>query len=55
MQNHVQASAPSESTLPNPASYALNFLWLDKNIAVSVDQVFGEVIPPGLAFQHMLQ
>ncbi|CAL8468497.1 g8037 [Coccomyxa elongata] len=38
----AEASTPSESTLPNPASYALNFLWLDKNIAVSVDQVFGE-------------
>ncbi|KAK9828459.1 hypothetical protein WJX72_000113 [[Myrmecia] bisecta] len=26
---------------PGVAQYALNFLWLDKNVAVSVDQIFG--------------
>lgn len=26
---------------PQTAEYSLNFLWLDKNLAVSVDQVFG--------------
>ena len=30
--------APVES-----AQFALNFLWLDKNIAVAVDQVFSQV------------
>lgn len=29
-----------------PAEFALNFLWLDKNIAVAVDQVFGQVRRP---------
>ena len=27
----------------DPTSYSLNFLWLDKNVAVSVDQVFSKV------------
>jgi hypothetical protein len=35
--------APSSGDIPNPAGFSLNFLWLEKNIAVSVDQVFGEV------------
>jgi hypothetical protein len=26
-----------------PAEFSLNFLWLDKNIAVAVDQVFNQV------------
>lgn len=30
-----------------PADFALNFLWLDKNIAVAVDQVFGAVRAAG--------
>jgi 30S ribosomal protein 3 len=30
-----------ESVDAEVAEYALNFLWLDKNLAVSVDQVFG--------------
>ncbi|KAK9843982.1 hypothetical protein WJX81_000959 [Elliptochloris bilobata] len=34
-----QFSAPVPS---DPSSYALNFLWLDKNVAVSVDQVFSK-------------
>lgn len=34
---------PMGSTTADPqtAEYSLNFLWLDKNLAVSVDQVFG--------------
>lgn len=32
-----------------PAEFSLNFLWLDKNIAVAVDQVFSQVSTrPGL-------
>ncbi|KAI8105031.1 hypothetical protein M9435_000204 [Picochlorum sp. BPE23] len=31
-----------ESSSPETAEYSLNFLWLDKNLAVSVDQVFGK-------------
>ena len=34
----LQAPGPKD-----PASYSLNFLWLDKNVAVSVDQVFSKV------------
>ena len=33
-----------------PAEFSLNFLWLDKNIAVAVDQVFAQVraaVPAG--------
>ena len=33
-----------EGVLTKKASFALNFLWLEKNIGVSVDQVFGEVM-----------
>jgi len=33
-----QADAPKEA-----GSYTLNFLWLDKNVAVSVDQMFSKV------------
>ena len=34
----------ASSTVPdNPASFALSFLWLEKNVAVAVDQVFSEV------------
>lgn len=32
-----------EGTPAEPAEFSLNFLWLDKNIAVAVDQVFGPV------------
>ena len=32
-----------------PAEFSLNFLWLDKNIAVAVDQVFGQVRSKGRA------
>lgn len=28
---------------PAPAQFGLNFLWLDKNIAVAVDQLFDQV------------
>jgi len=31
-----------EPSSPETAEYSLNFLWLDKNLAVSVDQVFGK-------------
>lgn len=33
----------AEGAPASPAEFALNFLWLDKNIAVAVDQVFGQV------------
>lgn len=39
----ANVQVPSSSDIPNPAGYMLNFLWLEKNIAVSVDQVFSEV------------
>ncbi|KAL4430565.1 hypothetical protein ABPG77_005805 [Micractinium sp. CCAP 211/92] len=32
----------AEGVPATPAEFALNFLWLDKNIAVAVDQVFGQ-------------
>jgi hypothetical protein len=35
-----------EGTPAEPAEFSLNFLWLDKNIAVAVDQVFGPVSRP---------
>ena len=39
-----EGGAASTSTVPeNPASFALSFLWLEKNVAVAVDQVFSEV------------
>lgn len=38
----------AESAPVAAAAFSLNFLWLDKNIAVAVDQVFGQVrCPPG--------
>ena len=43
MQGSVgDARAPLQGP-KDPASYSLNFLWLDKNVAVSVDQVFSKV------------
>ena len=27
---------------PAPQNFALNFLWLDKNVAVSVDQLYDQ-------------
>lgn len=40
----VQEASASESSVPeNPASFALSFLWLERSVAVAVDQVFGEV------------
>lgn len=39
----TQEASASTSTVPdNPASFALSFLWLEKNVAVAVDQVFSE-------------
>ena len=40
----LQEASASTSTVPdNPAAFALSFLWLEKNVAVAVDQVFSEV------------
>ena len=36
----MQAAAATTSDL----EFSLNFLWMDKNIAVAVDQVFSKVI-----------
>ena len=45
----LQEASASTSTVPdNPAAFALSFLWLDKNVAVAVDQVFSEVSRSGL-------
>ncbi|KAL3150575.1 hypothetical protein ABBQ32_000385 [Trebouxia sp. C0010 RCD-2024] len=37
------AALEVETEQPEPAQFALNFLWLNKNIAVAVDQLFDEV------------
>jgi hypothetical protein len=37
------AAGPKDARVYEPATYALSFLWLEKNIAVAVDQVFGKV------------
>ena len=37
-----QAEALGTNKLQKP-EFTLNFLWLEKNLGVSVDQVFGEV------------
>jgi Plastid and cyanobacterial ribosomal protein (PSRP-3 / Ycf65) len=42
-QVELESEAAEEEQVQVPAVYALNFLWLEKNIAVSVDQVLGEV------------
>jgi len=47
MQEHVAAelaALETETEQPGPAHFTLNFLWLDKNIAVSVDQLFDQVV-----------
>ncbi|DBA93085.1 TPA: hypothetical protein ACH3X2_003408 [Trebouxia sp. C0005] len=36
------AALETETEQPGPAQFTLNFLWLDKNIAVSVDQLFDQ-------------
>jgi hypothetical protein len=38
------AALETETEQPGPARFTLNFLWLDKNIAVSVDQLFDQVV-----------
>lgn len=38
------AALETETEQPGPAQFTLNFLWLDKNIAVSVDQLFDQVV-----------
>ena len=46
MQEAVQAelaALETETEQPDAAEFALNFLWLDKNIAVAVDQLFDKV------------
>jgi hypothetical protein len=35
--------APQADAAKETGSYTLNFLWLDKNVAVSVDQMFSKV------------
>ena len=37
----LAALEAAEAVSAEAATYSLNFLWLDKNIAVAVDQVFG--------------
>ena len=47
MQEQVAAelaALETETEQPGPAQFTLNFLWLDKNIAVSVDQLFDQVV-----------
>lgn len=47
LQTTVQdelAALEVDTEQPEPAQFALNFLWLNKNIAVAVDQLFDEVI-----------
>ena len=40
----MQDVSATPSNVPeNPASFALSFLWLEKNVAVAVDQMFTEV------------
>ena len=40
----MQEASASDSSVPeNPASFALSFLWLERSVAVAVDQVFGDV------------
>ena len=48
VQTSVQdalAALEVDTEQPEPAQFALNFLWLNKNIAVAVDQLFDEVSP----------
>ena len=47
MQEQVAAelaALETETEQPGPAQFTLNFLWLDKNIAVSEDQLFDQVV-----------
>lgn len=46
MQDSVQANLAAlavDTEQPESAQFALNFLWLNKNIAVAVDQLFDKV------------
>lgn len=38
------AALAVDTEQPEPAQFALNFLWLNKNIAVAVDQLFDKVM-----------
>ena len=47
MQDSIQADLAAlavDTEQPEPAQFALNFLWLNKNIAVAVDQLFDKVM-----------
>lgn len=47
VQDSVQADLAAlvvDTEQPESAQFALNFLWLNKNIAVAVDQLFDKVI-----------
>ena len=49
VQDSVQADLAAlavDTEQPESAQFALNFLWLNKNIAVAVDQLFDKVITP---------
>ena len=37
------AALEEEDEQSTPAEYSLNFLWLEKNIGVSIDQIFNGV------------
>ena len=39
-------NADEAISTPNSVNYALNVLWLERNIGMAVDQVFGEVSTP---------
>lgn len=39
----VQVATKEDPGKVQPATYALSFLWLEKNIAVAVDQIFNKV------------
>lgn len=46
VQDSVQADLAAlagDTEQPEPPQFALNFLWLNKNIAVAVDQLFDKV------------